>query len=106
MTLVRPHSVSNRALDTLLCVAGVEIGPQAHGTLQAWTLECARVLSQEILDFVERFNTDSALELPAAELEVYRLLEAVHYPTQAADPEPTALEGFIGNSYAPLVSLI
>lgn len=59
---------------------GLEVGPQAHGTLGEGIYAMALAVVMEVLSIVDGFNAGS-LAFPARELEVFRLLRPVMLPT-------------------------
>ena len=63
---------------------GIEIGPEAHGTLSPWAFELGEKLVMAALDFLEHANRCArAGELVADEatLPVFRLAAVVRFPT-------------------------
>ncbi|KAM8977038.1 aspartoacylase [Pelodytes ibericus] len=58
---------------------GVEVGPQAHGTVRADILDQMRRIVKYALDFVQYFNEGA--EFPPCRINAFKVLEKVEYPT-------------------------
>jgi succinylglutamate desuccinylase len=80
---------------------GIELGPQAHGTLKTETYAQARHLLREILDFVEEFN--GGKEYEATTLQVCRLVKSVKYPVDK-DGGISAMVHEQVQDYVPLIA--
>lgn len=66
---------------------GIELGPQPHGVLLAWTVALAEVLVHAALDFCEAFNAGA--QLPQVDgVELFSLAHAVKYPAFDFDADP------------------
>eukprot|EP00729_Bicosta_minor_P004123 gene4123-13652_t len=75
---------------------GIEIGPQHHGTLEAWTVELGEVLVKAALDFTERFQSGVELSssgLPLTAAIHQDLLGADFQKLNIGDPTFTMLDG-------------
>ncbi|XP_077996227.1 aspartoacylase-like [Glandiceps talaboti] len=57
---------------------GIEIGPQAHGTLVAEVYQRMEKITHHVLDFIEKYNQGE--EFPACSLEAHRILEKIDFP--------------------------
>ncbi|XP_070572359.1 aspartoacylase-like isoform X2 [Ptychodera flava] len=67
---------------------GIEIGPQAHGTLVAEVYQRMEEITHHALDFIEKFNQGH--EFPECTVEAHRILEKVDFPRDK-DGELTAM---------------
>eukprot|EP00035_Acanthoeca_spectabilis_P038515 m.53816 g.53816 ORF g.53816 m.53816 type:complete len:367 (+) comp9168_c0_seq1:113-1213(+) len=72
---------------------GIELGPQPHGVLHAWTVELAQVLVDAALDFCEDFNSGKCCP-QSDNVEIFSLSHAVPYPDfDFESPASTAAPG-------------
>ena len=79
----------------------LEMGPLAHGTLNASMFNLAKKIVCGVLDLVEEFNNGKEFE--EKEIEVFRFLGVIHYPTDEKG-EITAMISpeLDGNDWKPL----
>lgn len=79
----------------------LEMGPLPHGTLNAPMFSLAKDIISGVLDTVEEFNNGKEFE--EKEIEVFRFLGVVHYPTDE-NSEITAMisPDLDGNDWKPL----
>jgi succinylglutamate desuccinylase len=74
---------SNRNFDSVRSIAkyriGIEIGPLAHGTLQANLFQENEAIIQTILDYLEAFNNNTVVPEEQS-LAVYQYVGIVDYP--------------------------
>lgn len=61
----------------------IELGPQAHSTLNANIYQQAKTLCKCILDFVSLYNQGSVIELPP--VEAFRLGKEISYPVEKCE---------------------
>lgn len=80
----------------------LEMGPLANGTLNASMFNLAKEIVCGVLDTVEEFN--SGKEFKEKEIEVFRFLGNIHYPTDADNSEISAMISpeLDGNDWNPL----
>lgn len=80
---VYSSAASGRSQDSLRSIArygvGIEVGPVAHGTLHAELFQKTEVLVCAILDYLERYNSNT-VSLEETSLTVYQHANAVDYP--------------------------
>ena len=80
----------------------LEMGPLANGILNASMLTLAKEIICGVLDVVEDFN--NGREFKEKEIEVFRFLGNIRYPTDANDSEISAMisPDLDGNDWKPL----
>jgi succinylglutamate desuccinylase len=98
---------SGRGHDSLRSLAphrlGIEVGPIAHGTIQADLFQKTTALIQTILDYLDGHNRSAASTDPPTDLTIYQYSGTLDYPR---DPEGHPLAMIHphrqGQDYAPL----
>ncbi|MGF1518715.1 MAG: aspartoacylase [Nodosilinea sp.] len=75
---------SGRRQDSLRSLAshrlGIEVGPVAHGTLNAQLFQKTEAVVQTTLDYLEHHNTGPATVEPPTELTLYQYIDVLDYP--------------------------
>jgi len=75
---------SGRRQDSLRSLApyrlGIEVGPVAHGTLNAQLFQTTEAVVQATLDYLEHHNLGSATGEPPTELTLYQYVDVLDYP--------------------------
>ena len=81
---------------------GFEMGPLANGILNASMFNLAKEIICGVLDTVEEFNNGK--EFKEKEIEVFRILRNIHYPTDEDNSEISAMisPDLDGNDWKPL----
>ncbi len=75
---------SGRRQDSLRSLApyrlGIEVGPVAHGTLNAQLFQSTKAIVQTTLDYLEHHNLGWANVEPPTELTFYQYIDVLDYP--------------------------
>jgi succinylglutamate desuccinylase len=75
---------SGRQQDSLRSLAphriGIEVGPLAHGTLNAELFQKTKTIVQTTLDYLEHHNLGVANVEPPTELTLYQYIDVLDYP--------------------------